>query len=37
MAIDAICQRGSIRDADVAHLRRAFTHEAHITAGDADA
>jgi hypothetical protein len=37
MAIDAICQRGSIRDADVALLRRAFTHEAHITAGDVDA
>ncbi len=37
MAIDAICQRGSIRDSDVATLRRAFAMETEIPAGDIDA
>lgn len=37
MAIDAICQRGSVRDADVVILRRAFANEPHISAGDVDA
>lgn len=36
MAIDEICQRGSVRDADVAMLRRAFTRETDIKAADAD-
>ena len=36
MAIDSICQRGSIRDSDVATLRRAFTLENHIAATDID-
>lgn len=37
MAIDAICQRGSIRDSDVATLRRAFALETQIAASDIDA
>ncbi len=37
MAIDAICQRGSIRDSDVATLRRAFALETQISASDIDA
>jgi hypothetical protein len=37
MAIDAICQRGSIRDSDVAMLRRAFALETQIAASDIDA
>jgi hypothetical protein len=37
MAIDAICQRGSVRDSDVATLRRTFAHEPHISASDVDA
>ena len=37
MAIDAICQRGSVRDSDVATLRRAFALEPQIGAGDIDA
>lgn len=37
MAIDAICQRGSIRDSDVATLRRAFAMETEIGAQDVDA
>lgn len=36
MAIDAICQRGSIRDSDVATLRRAFALDTHIAATDID-
>lgn len=36
MAIDEICQRGSVRDADVVMLRRAFTRETEIKAADAD-
>jgi hypothetical protein len=36
MAIDAICQRGSIRDSDVATLRRAFAFDTHIAATDID-
>lgn len=37
MAIDAICQRGSIRDSDVATLRRAFALETQLGAGDIEA
>lgn len=37
MAIDAICQRGSIRDSDVATLRRAFALETQLAAGDIEA
>lgn len=37
MAIDAVCQRGSIRDQDVALLRRAFAQDSHIGAGTVDA
>lgn len=37
MAIDAICQRGSIRDSDVATLRRAFALDPQLTAGDIEA
>lgn len=37
MAIDAICQRGSIRDSDVATLRRAFALETQFAASDIDA
>ena len=37
MAIDEICQRGSIRDADVERLRLVFAHEPHLSASDADA
>ncbi len=37
MAIDEICQRGSIREADVEMLRHAFAREAHLSAGDVDA
>jgi len=37
MAIDAICQRGSIRDSDVATLRRAFALEPQLGAGDIEA
>ncbi|MGE0627301.1 MAG: hypothetical protein AB7O43_05705 [Hyphomicrobiaceae bacterium] len=37
MAIDEICQRGSIRDGDVEMLRQAFSREPHLTAGDVDA
>ncbi len=37
MAIDEICQRGSIREADVDMLRQAFAREAHLSAGDVDA
>ena len=37
MAVDAICQRGSIRDSDVATLRRAFALETQIAASDIDA
>lgn len=36
MAIDAICQRGSIRDSDVATLRRAFALDSHFAATDID-
>jgi hypothetical protein len=36
MAIDAICQRGSIRDSDVAALRRAFALETQFAASDID-
>jgi hypothetical protein len=36
MAIDEICQRGSVRDADVAMLRRALMRETEFKAGDAD-
>ena len=37
MAIDAICQRGSIRDSDIATLRRAFAQEFQLVASDIDA
>ncbi len=37
LAIDAICQRGSIRDSDVATLRRAFALETQLGAGDIEA
>ena len=37
MAIDEICQRGSVRDADVAMLRRAFAREPHLSPGDVEA
>lgn len=37
MAIDAICQRGSVRDADVVMLRRAFLNDSQISASDVDA
>ena len=37
MAIDDICQRGSIRDADVAMLSRTYELEPHLSAGDVDA
>jgi hypothetical protein len=37
MAIDAICQRGSIRDSDVATLRRAFAMEKEIGTSHVDA
>lgn len=36
MAIDAICQRGSIRDSDVATLKRAFALETQLAASDID-
>lgn len=36
MAIDAICQRGSVRDSDVATLRRAFSLDPQIGANDID-
>ncbi len=36
MAIDAICQRGSVRDSDVATLRRAFALDPQIAATDID-
>lgn len=37
MAIDAICQRGSIRDSDVTTLRRAFALEPQLAASDIEA
>lgn len=37
MAIDAICQRGSVRDSDVATLRRTFLLEPQIAPSDVDA
>ena len=37
IAIDDICQRGSIRDADVTMLRRAFEREPHLTPSDIEA
>lgn len=37
MAIEEICQRGSVRDADVAMLRRAFERDSDFKASDADA
>lgn len=37
MAIDEICERGSVRDADVAMLRRAFSRDSEFKAADADA
>lgn len=36
IAIDEICQRGSVRDADVAMLRRSFGRASEIRACDAD-
>ena len=36
MAIDEICQRGSVRDADVAMLSRAFSREPHLTVTDVE-
>lgn len=37
MAIDAICQRGSIRDSDVTTLRRAFALDPQLAASDIEA
>ena len=37
MAIDEICQRGSIRDTDVTMLRKGFAREPHLSLTDVDA
>ena len=37
MAIDEICQRGSVRDADVGMLRRAFAREPQLSPSDVEA